>query len=124
MIVNRRKRQQARNRRVSFVDTAIGQDQQRVARLDCLGRASAKCFNRLFELVFAFIHAEQHWQTGGKEIAPAYTAQFFEPPVGDNRMTELQGVTIFGRLLEDALFSCDISVARSPLFLADGIYLW
>ena len=121
MIVNRRERQQARNRRVFVVHAAIGKDQQRVARLDGLRGALAKIFDGLLQRALAAFDAEQRRQRGGQEISPFHAAQLFEAPVRNDRMAQLQRVAVFRRLFEDVSLAPDVAVERHHQVFADRI---
>ncbi len=90
VVVHRRERQQARDRRVIAFDAAVREDQQAVARADGERRAAAKTVQRPLQLLFAAFDPVQHRERGRQEIAPGHAAELLQVEVGQDGVVELQ----------------------------------
>ena len=69
----------------------------------------------------AAFHAEQHGQRGGQEVAPTDAAQFFQIPVGQDRVRQLQRVAVLRRFIEDVALGSDVAGERHHQFFADRV---
>src|SRR3984885_5953015 len=121
VVVNGGKRQQARNRGVVSVDATVGKNDQRIALLDGGRGAHAERFDRDFQLLLTELHGEERRQRGGLKIAPFYAAQFFQTPVGNDRMAKLQRVALLRSFIEQVSFAPDVAVERHDQIFADRI---
>ena len=62
-------RQQAGNRRIGCIDAAVGENQQRVAGIDRVRRASAEIVERVLQPGLAVRGAKERGQRGGQQVA-------------------------------------------------------
>ncbi len=79
------------------------------------------CVDGLFEFLLAAIDAEQRRKRGGEEIAPLHVAQFFEAPIGNDRMAQLQRVAVLRRLFENIALAPDVAIERHHQIFANRI---
>ena len=98
-IVNGRKGKQARNGSVIFVDAAVGQDHQRVSGFHRQRGALAQLIEGTFQSGFALLSPEESRQRGGQQVAVRYPAQFLQFAIREQRMCQLQHVTVLWRFL-------------------------
>src|SRR5262249_49766958 len=84
MIVYCGEREQAWYRRVVFIEAAIGEDQQRVARLDRERCAAAELRERALQAFRALFDGEERRDRGREKIALADTAQLFQIAIGED----------------------------------------
>ena len=101
MIVHRRQRQQAGDRRVLSIHAAVGKNQQRVAGLDGERCAPAQALpSARSRPVFAVSRAEQRRQRGRQEDRPWTRGAAFPDRDWSDRMRQLQRVAVLRRFVE------------------------
>src|ERR1051325_377590 len=86
VIVYRGERQQTGNRSVVFVQSAVGEDQQRVSRLDRLGSLLAELRERSLQTLSAVLNREQRRQSARQKLAVGNAAELFQIAIGKDRM--------------------------------------
>src|SRR3954452_7386310 len=75
MVVDRREGKHARDGRVVFVGTAIGENQQRVSGLERQRCTTTEMMERVLQAFLAFLHAVKSGHGGGEEVALRNAAQ-------------------------------------------------
>ena len=120
-VMHRGHGQQAGNRGISRIDAAIRENQQRVAGAHRVCGAVAQIVQRVLESVFAVLGSEERRKRGSKQIARRDAAQLLEIAIGQDRMRQLECMTIVWRLFQNVALGTDVADERHHQFFADGI---
>ena len=113
--------QQAGDGRISGINAAVGENQQRVARFDSVRGASAQFFERALQARLAIRCAKQRGNRGGQQIARGDAAQFFQIAIGQNWMRQLERVAILGRLVQNVALRADVADQRHHHLFANRV---
>src|SRR5262249_31719781 len=121
MIVDRRKRQQAGNRCVIFIESAIAKDENRIAIADRKRRPPAESIERAAQLFFSAVCAEQSFKRRREKIPAAYAAKFFQIAIRQYRMRQLQRVAVLRSLPQNVALSPEVTGERHYQLFANRI---
>ena len=116
--------QQAGDGRVSGVDAAVGDDEQRVAGVHGVGRTRAEVVEGMPQSYLAVCRAEECGQCGGQQVAGRDAAQLLQIAVGEDGMGQLERVAVLRRFVKDVALGADVADERHDQFFADGIDGW
>ena len=84
VVVHGGQRQQAGDGGIIRVHAAVGENQQRVARLNGQRGAAAELRQRALQALAAVVDGEEHGQRGGQKIALRHAAQLFQIAIGED----------------------------------------
>ncbi len=113
--------EQTGDRSVGGVDSAVGDDEQRVSGCDGVCGACTQLIERIAKAGFAIFRAEECRQRGRKQIAGRDAAQLFQISIGQDGMRQLEGVAVLGGLVEDVALGADVADERHDELFANGI---
>ena len=121
MMVDARRRQQARDRRAIAIGAAVRQDQNRIARSDRAAGDLLEVLHRPIEAGTILAGVEQHRQRDGSEARLVHVPQLCQLVVVDHRILDPDLTARLRPRIEQVALGPNRRPHRGHQFLADGV---